>query len=38
MDRLVRGAPATRLVMTFGEADSEAETDASTVTFLIEPH
>ncbi|WP_433795897.1 SRPBCC domain-containing protein [Actinoplanes sp. CA-252034] len=30
--------PPTRLVMTFGEAGSGAGPDASTVTFLIEPH
>ncbi|MDI6102293.1 metalloregulator ArsR/SmtB family transcription factor [Actinoplanes sp. NEAU-A12] len=30
--------PPTRLVMTFGDAGSTAGPDASTVTFLIEPH
>lgn len=30
--------PPTRLVMTFGEAGSGAGPEASTVTFLIEPH
>lgn len=30
--------PPTRLVMTFGEAGSGAGPDASTVTFLVEPH
>ncbi|MEV4769117.1 ArsR/SmtB family transcription factor [Micromonospora humida] len=30
--------PPTRLVMTFVDADAEAGPDASTVTFLIEPH
>lgn len=35
---VLAATPPTRLVMTFGDADSEAGPDASTVTFLVEPH
>ncbi|WP_328343959.1 SRPBCC family protein [Micromonospora sp. NBC_00421] len=35
---VLEATPPTRLVMTFGDVDAEAGPDASTVTFLIEPH
>jgi uncharacterized protein YndB with AHSA1/START domain len=35
---VVQATPPTRLVTTFGDANAEAGPDASTVTFLIEPH
>ncbi|WP_239138581.1 ArsR/SmtB family transcription factor [Actinoplanes regularis] len=35
---VLEATPPTRLVLTFGDLDAEAGPDASTVTFLVEPH
>ncbi|WP_239133180.1 ArsR/SmtB family transcription factor [Paractinoplanes durhamensis] len=35
---VVEVTPPTRLVMTFDDADAEATSNPSTVTFLVEPH